>query len=270
MKMSNWPSTRRRRTALLVSLFLLTASLAPGVLGEEAPPAEDGQPDAPAEEASSRKEQLPPDVRMVLDKLDDSNKKIKDITAKVAYVREIPLLDAKQKSSGELIFKKPDGESSRHRIVLKLGKPRNEDVYTNGETWWVVSHNDKQVEIYKAAKAGEGDREAAFLSFAYGSSSEKLLKDYRVELVAKEERKEEETLYRLKFTPRLRKGRPARYEAIEVEVSDKTWLPGAIVLHEPGRQVVHTYRLRNIRTNTKVKDDAFEYKPPPGYTVHEL
>ena len=178
MKMSNWRSTTYSRTALLVSAFLLAVSLAPGAFGAEAPPAEDGQPDAPAEEASSRREQLPPDVRMVLDKLDDSNKKIEDITAKVTYVHEIPMLDHKQKSSGELIFKKPDGESSRHRIVLKLGKPRNEDVYTDGETWWVVSHNKKQVEIYKAAKAGEGDREAAFLSFAYGSSSEKLLKDY--------------------------------------------------------------------------------------------
>ena len=74
----------------------------------------------------------------------------------------------------------------------------------------------------------------------------------------------------MKFTPRRRKDRPARYEAIEVEVSDKTWLPREIVLHERDGQVVHTYKLRNIRTNTKVKDDVFEYKPPRGYTVHKL
>ncbi len=209
---------------------------------------------------------LSPELRAILDKLDEANKKLTDCTASVAYERAIPLLDEKQKSRGSLIFKKPN------KIVLKLGKPRNEDVYTDGKTWWVVEHNDKQVEIYEAAQPGQGGQETAFLDFGYGRGSEAFLKDYIVELVSQETRPidddKTETLYRLKFTPRPKKDEPpSRYEAIEVVISDQVWLPQVLVLHESGGEIVHTYTLSKIKLNTDVKDDVFAYEPPRGYTV---
>jgi len=206
---------------------------------------------------------LPPELQTVLNNLDEANRKLEDVTAKVAYERAISLLDEKQKSLGSLVFKKPDF------IILKLGKPRNEEVYTNGEKWWVVSKDRKQVEIYTAAKAGQGSQEAAFLDFGYGSSSKKLLQDYNVELTGKTEAQSDgkETVYHLKLTPRQRPDRPARYAAIEVQVSDKLWLPRVLVLHESDGEIVHTYVLSDIRINTGVKDAQFNYEPPGGYNV---
>jgi len=225
--------------------------------------AEEPEPAPPQEQP----QKLSPELRSILDSLDEASKKLVDCTARVVYEREIPLLEEKQKSRGSLIFKKPD------RIVLKLGKPRNEDVYTNGKTWWVVDHDDKQVEIYEAAGAGKGNQESAFLDFGYGRGSEALLKDYRVELTGKETRPldepdKTETIYRLKFTPIPKKDRPPpRYEAVEVVLSDRRWLPDVLVLHESGGEILHTYTLSKVKTNTDVKDEVFEYKPPRGYTV---
>ena len=257
--------------------FLAGVLLGGGVLmaaEEPAPAKPDDKPAAaaPAEQpgAGAEEEEAPqvlsPELRAILDKLDEANKKLTDCTASVAYERAIPLLDEKQKSRGSLIFKKPN------KIVLKLGKPRNEDVYTDGKTWWVVEHNDKQVEIYEAAQPGQGGQETAFLDFGYGRGSEAFLKDYTVELVSQETRPidddKTETLYRLKFTPRPKKDEPpSRYEAIEVVISDQVWLPQVLVLHESGGEIVHTYTLSKIKLNTDVKDDVFVYEPPRGYTV---
>jgi outer membrane lipoprotein-sorting protein len=258
-------SARHLLTAGLLTALLLWARGAALGAGEASHP-DQPSAEAAAKPAQAPRKELPPELRMVLDKLDQANRDLKDVTAKVAYERAIPLLDEKEKATGSLLFKKPD------RIVLKLGKPREEEVHTNGQTWWVVSHRDKQVEIYQAAKEGAGNREAAFLDFGYGGGSEKILKDYQAELVSKEVREGEdegakETLYRLKFTPLAEPGRPAHYAAIEVVISDKLWLPHELVLHESGGEIIHTYALTDIRTNTEVKDEQFDYEPPRGYTV---
>ncbi len=243
-----------------------------GVLLAASEPAEPtDQPAAAAPAPTTQDDEEPPQVlspelRGILDKLDEANKKLTDCTASVVYERAIPLLDEKQKSRGSLIFRKPN------KIVLKLGKPRNEDVYTDGKTWWVVEHNDKQVEIYEAAQPGQGGQETAFLDFGYGRGSEAFLKDYTVELVSKKSEPMDddktETLYRLKFTPKPKKDQPpSHYESIEVVISDQVWLPQVLVLHESGGEIVHTYTLSKIKLNTKVKNDVFAYEPPRGYTV---
>jgi outer membrane lipoprotein-sorting protein len=250
--------------AIAAALLPMTAAVR---AQEEAPPAAGAtKTEAPAPPARVRPE-ISPELRHVLDKLDESNAKLVDVQANVTYTRVIPLLDDKRKSKGDLVFKKPN------LLVMALKRPRNEEVRTNGHTWWVVNHNDKQVQVYQAAAEGEGgSSEAAFLAFGYGRSSEELLKDYDVELldVKRPEDPNEPTLYRLKFTPVERPGERARYAAIEVVVDDKLWLPCELVLHERGEGVVHVYELSKIRINKGVKDDEFEYKPPSGYHVRNM
>jgi outer membrane lipoprotein-sorting protein len=249
-------------------LSALAAMLICGVM-----PAAQGPANVPAAQSSAAtasEEQPPqtlsPELKAVLDKLDGANEKLVDCTANVDYVRSIPLLEEKQKSRGSLVFKKPN------KIVLKLGKPRNEDVYTDGKTWWVVEHNDRQVEVYEAAQPGQGSQETAFLDFGYGKGSDAFLKDYTVELMGRETQPlgddKTEALYRLKFTPKPKKDQPPpRYESIEVVISDQLWLPQVLLLHESGGEIDHTYTLSKVKLNTEVKDDVFECRPPSGYTV---
>lgn len=229
-----------------------------------------GQPEAPEPQDANAnaaddvpdKPQLAPEVAEVLAKLDEANRDIKDATARLTYEESIPLLETTKRSRGRLTFKKPN------RIIMKLGKPHREDVYTDGKLWWVVSHEDKQVQVFHAAGPDEGTQEAAFLNFGYGSAFEELARDYKIELADRREAEDgQETVYRLRFVPKERPGRPAHYQAVEVEVSDRRWLPSVLVLEEVGGEIVHTYRLQDIKTNTGVEDGAFRYEPPRGYAV---
>jgi len=212
--------------------------------------------------------EVPPELRRILDALDAANKKVEGLTADVLYKREIPLLEDSQVSKGTLAFRKPD------LLHLKLGKPRNEEIYSDGEHWWIVSHNDRQVELYETARSEQAAAEASFLTFGYGESSEKLLERYDIELIARRQEQpagEEAdatplTCYRLQFVPRDEKA-PARFAKIEVELADDLWLPRLIVLHESDGEIVHTFAFSNIELNPELKREEFAYEPPRGYTV---
>jgi len=236
--------------AVAIVSFLSLVALGCGVLSGSARAAEE------AREAPS------PELKEVLDALDAANKKVDVVEADIVYLREIPLLEEKQESKGSLAFKKPG------HIHLTLGKPRNEEVFTNGKQWWVVSHNDKQVEIYRAAE-GDEMTEASFLTFGYGQSAEKLLENYEITL--KDKKTEEEdgkkiTRYRLSFVPRDEDA-PARFARIEVEVADDLFLPNMIVLHESDGEIVHTFNLNDIDLEADAEEDDFSYEAPKGYSV---
>jgi len=264
MKPKRWCGFRL--CAILVLLTLMAGS-GRGFAGEADAPSTSMGP--AAEEPAEAPQELSPELKMVLDHLDEANKQLKDVTARVEYVRAIPLLDEKERTKGgRLTFKKPD------RVALSLGRPRNEEVYTNGKTWWVVSRNEKQVEVYRSADQGGANSEAAFLQVGYGEGSAKLLEKYHVALLGKsrtgEDGDQPETRYRLKFTPLRKEDASARYAAIEVELSDRNWLPRQFVLYERNGEITHTYTLSKVKTNTDVADKVFEYTPPGEYAVVDM
>jgi len=198
-----------------------------------------------------------PEVAAVLEKLDAAGKDMKDMAATVKHEELIPLLETSTRSRGKLTFKKPN------RIMLKLGKPRREDIITNGKLWWLVSHNDKNVQIFKAADEdnADGAPEAAFLKFGLGGAARSLVKDYVITLTDKSvegEGDDKVTTYKLKFVPRKKPGRPIRYQSIQITVRDDIWLPTVIRLEEDGGEIVHTYSLSKIKKNTGVKDKDFD------------
>lgn len=234
------------KTVPLISALLLLAALAW---------AAEGQQETVAETPS-------PELKHVLDKLDEANAALEDVEANVEYRREIPLLDEAEECDGSLEFKKPN------LIHLELGKPRNEELYSNGRQWWVISHNDQQVEIYPVAESEEAASEAAFLAFGYGQSSEQLLREYEVTLEGAHKQEKAPIMYRLKFVPRDEDA-PAQFSAIEVEVTDDLWLPRAFVLHESEGEIIHTFRLKKIKLNRGMKTESFTYEPPFGYVVLE-
>jgi outer membrane lipoprotein-sorting protein len=246
-----------------LSHTLLLALLAMALAPAPAPAAEGAAEEAAAEKPSGL-QKLPPELRRVMEELQAANADLRTCSARIVYERSIPLLEDTQTSRGRLLFQKPD------HIALKLGEPRNEEVYCNGELWWVVSHEEREVQIYRAAgSAEEATSEAAFLDFGYGRPPEELLAEYEIELTEKIPPQEDgrPTIYRVKLTPRQDTERPARYAAIEVELADDQWLPRELVLHESGGEIIHTYRLRGIEPNVEVEQEQFEYEPPDDYTV---
>lgn len=245
---------------LPLTYAVLLALLAAWLPGAVSPAAEEDA--RPAEES---REELPPELKRVLEHLRQAGEEVRGVRAKVHYRREIPLLDESESSEGRLEFKKPD------LLHLKLGKPRNEETYSDGRHWYVISHEDRQVEIYRAAEGSGASAEASFLTFGYGEGPEKLLESYRVELISKarpEPEKDEDApmVYRLRFEPRDEEA-PARFSAIGVEMTDRRWLPRTIVLHESEGEIVHTFQLEEIKLNPGLKEKRFSYEPPRGYAV---
>lgn len=220
-----------------------------------------GEQDSKGKKANKRN--LSPQLQRILKKLDKENENVDNLSAKVNYVRAIPLLDEQEKAKGRLQFCKPD------LVHLKLGNPRNEEVFSNGETWWIVGHDDKQVEIYESANRGQSIAEASFLTFGYGKSSDALLKDYKINIVKTQSLKIKGNKHKswlLSFTPRDKKA-PARFSRIEVKITDRLWLPEALILHESDGEIVHRFHLQDINLNSGLEKSAFQYEPKDGYTI---
>ena len=258
--------------ALLAALPALCGANAAAEVETQGPPAR------PSAEEKLWQE-LPAQLKEVLRQMESANKKVTAVRARIRYEQAIPLLDEKEEAPGTLIFKKPD------LLIIKLGKPRREDIHCDGKFWWVTSHKDRQVEIYKAARSGQGNQEAAFLRFGYNQSVRELLKEYEIVLAGKSTRKAAQTTganakgekakkrtvtdYALKFTPRSEEA-AARYSRIEISVADDHWLPHRIVLHESDGEVVQRFTLEDITVNPDLKDAQFRYRPPKRYTIVHL
>ena len=220
--------------------------------------------------ADQRWEALSAQLKDILQKVEEAGEGLETVRADVRYERSIPLLEEKEECGGELVFQKPD------RLVLKLGEPRNEDAYSDGSTWWIVSHDDQQVEIYEMVENPRQTREAAFLKFGYGRSARELLKQYEVSLA--EERSVEVpatggqdeaktvTEFILRFSPREQEA-PSRYSWIEVAVREGGWLPVRLRLAENEGRIMHVYRLTDRKVNVDVEEGSFSYTPPEGYTI---
>ncbi|MFW6044231.1 MAG: LolA family protein [Planctomycetota bacterium] len=220
---------------------------------------------SPLTEAEEKKfDELPAELRMVLDKLDEANEDLEGITADVLYTREIPLLDETEESDGSLKYMKPGW------IHMNLGEPREEEICSNGNKWWLIAHRDQQVEIYEAADREDEVAEASFLTFGFGRSSRELIEDYTVELEDSDEVKDDngETYrrWKVKFEPRNEE-REARFATIQVILSDRRWLPKKIVLHESEGEIIHGFELTDVDLNPGLAEEDFDVSIPDGYSV---
>ncbi len=254
---------RINRRVLLFLVLLIAGAAAGGVVSFAADVAKPREDEQQAPETT-----VPPKLKRILKALDAANAEVQDVSAKVLYLREIPLLEQSEKSEGFLEFRKPDC------LHLRLGKPRNEEFYSDGKQWWIVDHDEKQVEVYEAAGPEGVAPEASFLMFGYDETSEKLLEQYEITIVSEKEgeapAQEQDatvvTYYRLRFVPR-EEDAPARFAAIEIELADDLWLPRVIVLHESDGEILHSFHLQEIELNRGLEEKRFTYKPPRGYAV---
>ena len=210
---------------------------------------------------------LPEQVQTVLSHVEKAGEGLKTLRADVEYTRSIPLLEEKEQCTGTLLFHTPD------RLALRLGEPRNEDIYSNGDRWWVVSHDQQQVEIYRAVENPRRAREAVFLKFGYGRSVRSLLTEYSVEIARTNQVKPSDrdankvTEYVLRFTPRKGREVPSRYSWIEVAVREGRWMPARIKLAEDGGRILHVFRMANRTPGVEVEEGTFTYTPPEGYNI---
>ena len=208
--------------------------------------------------------ELSPELQHVFKGLDEANRGLESVRADVEYESVMQVWDDAETSMGEMSFLKPN------LLHLKLGGPRNEEAYCDGEHWWIITHEDEQVEKYAVSTDEEAPAEAAFLTFGLGQDSSKLLEEYEVTLKEKIEPQEPEdpVRYRLRFLPRDKEA-PARFSAVEVELAEGIWLPQTLVLEESDGEILQTFRFVNMEINPDLGPEDFTCDVPRGYTIIE-
>lgn len=205
------------------------------------------------------------ELTQLLDKMNTANKQLESVKADINYRREIPLLGESEKSSGRFYFVPPD------KIYMALDKPRNEEIYSDGEKWWLVDHSANQVEIYTVDAEGTM-AESAFLTLGYGSGSEDLREKYDLKLLDKTRKTEENndvithTEWHVGLTPKD-EDKPARFDQMEIKVRDDLFLPHKVMLYESDGEIIQSYSLDNIRLNENIDDARFIGDIPRGYTT---
>jgi outer membrane lipoprotein-sorting protein len=201
----------------------------------------------------------PAKVDEVLKRVEMANAKFTNLSAEIKYTRAIPLLDEEQVCKGELRYIKPGF------MLLKIGPPRKEDVYTDGKSWWVVNHQGKQVEHYRVTDDRKTSQEASFLQFGFRGNVAELKKGYKVSL-AGEKKKDEETLWVLKLIPKLKQG-PSRFSRIDITVSSKTGLPRKITLMESDGEIEHHFEFVSTKLDPGLKPKDLSFELPRGYAL---
>ncbi len=209
---------------------------------------------------------MPPELVRVLEKVNEANENLGTLKADVDYTRTIPLLEESERSTGRLYFQAPE------KIHMSLGEPRNEEMLSDGQRWWIIDHDARQVEIYETG----GDQqvaETAFLELGYGRNVDELKDDYHIQLLSTEEVEvaangERETMRRwhIRFRPRDEE-KPAHYERTEVLITDALYLPEVITLYESDGEIIHTFQLEGLRVNEEIEESRFVYDIPRGYST---
>jgi len=220
---------------------------------------------------NKEQEPLPSELKEILGKVDDASEQLQTLQADVNYTRAIPLLEASESADGELAFETPD------KIYMVLDEPRNEEMISDGNTWWIVDHNAQQVEIYDTSGEHQQVAEASFLEVAYGTGTEELRENYIIELISSEEIEPDNgneengdpiKKWHISFDPRD-DDKPAQFERTEVIITERFNLPETIIMHESDGEIVHTFELKNIVLNEEVDPSRFEHEIPRGYSVIE-
>lgn len=195
----------------------------------------------------------------VLKRIEEANAAFKSIAARLTYTRAIPLLDEKQTCKGELKYIKPG------RMKITMGAPRDEELYTDGKFWWIVSNRDKQVEQYQVAEDRKAAQEASFLEFAFGGKIDRLKEGYKITMVG-EKAQDDDTLWTLQMDPKLQDG-PSRFSKILLGISRKAGLPVSIVLFESDGEIEHHFQFTDLRTDADLKESDLRFEMPRGYAL---
>ncbi len=224
------------------------------------------------ENNGTEEQTLPSELVNLFERVNEANEKLEHLTADINYQRAIPLLGDSEVSSGSFAFIPPD------KIYLKLGEPRNEELVSDGEKWFVADHNARQVEIYAADK-DMAVAESAFLKIGYGSDMSTLAEEYDISLLEQGEVDKQEAdqetrsdlagkteFWHLRFEPKDKQTH-AHYEQMEVKITDRFYLPETIILHESDGEILHTFELQNIDLDAEISPEIFEYEPPRGYSI---
>jgi hypothetical protein len=246
------------RHALLAGLVMCLGSLATA------------QTSQPASELDAQTE-------AILDRLERKGATVKDLIAKIEYIKEDEVLQSRQVFTGALRFKEEDPNP---RFLIKFDKSVHDGVVSNRAEWhafdgrWYIEARESTRSINKREILAPGSKEDIFrlgegpFPLPFGQKKADIVKHFRVRLIPPREGDPPNTDH-LECTP-LRGTKLARqYDAVHFYVDRKLDLPVKMttVQREDEQQI--TANFSDLRVNTGMAGADLNLPAMPDYNVTE-
>lgn len=155
-----------------------------------------------------------------------------------------------QSFEGNIILKKPD------KIHLEFTKPLNQKIISNGKVIWIYIP-----ELNQAMKQEITAKKIDDPILAVGKMLESFQKDYDITLKGSEKLENDDT-YLLDLNPK--KGNE-NLPNMKVNINKESWIPVKTDIIDAENSI--SIFFTNIKTNIKISNDIFEFKPAKDVEV---
>jgi len=202
-----------------------------------------------------RKGKLPPDLSVVLSRMNDAAKRLKTLSADLEYTKVTVLVNDKSTEEGRLFFRK--GKTPEIRIEMQKSESKVILLKKNKAEIYLPKINQLQ-EFNLEQKSGLVEE---FLLLGFGSETGDLRKSYRLNYL-KEEDLDGDTTAVLELTPR-KESVASQLTKIQMWVSEESWLPAQQQFFEPGGDY-SIARYKAVKVNLRIPSSTFEIHPADG------
>jgi len=202
-----------------------------------------------------RKGKVPPDLSVILSRMNDAAKRLKTLSANLTYTKVTVLVNDKSTEEGRLFFRK--GKPPEIRIEMQ--QPESKVILFKKNKAEIYLPKINQLQEYSIEQKSGLVEE--FLLLGFGSETGELKKSYRLKYI-KEEELEGDTTALLELIPR-KESIASQITKIEMWVSEESWLPTQQQFFEPGGDYLIA-RYSAVKVNLKIPSSTFETIPAEG------
>jgi len=193
-----------------------------------------------------------PSLNEVVEKVRETCAQAQDLSAQFEQITSIRSLNQEQRGNGVLLLKRP------RKMRWEYQKPEPRLFVTDGKTLWAYSPVDKQVVVQDVNEAF-----ATRLPISILAGDCQLRRDFEI-------REIENAATRGSTSFRLLDLRPKHPEAgitrVLLEVNLKSYTIEQFTVFDPSGNT-NVYRLTNLKLNTGISDQPFQFTPPADATL---
>jgi len=193
-----------------------------------------------------------PDVNEVTDKVDATCSRVQDLSARFHQTATNRSLGQVQEASGVVLMKRPG------KMRWEYQKPEARLFVTDGKTLWAYSPVDKQAVVQDVGGAFSS---RVPLSFLAGDCQ--LRREFTIAAVENATTRSSTTFMILDLKPKHPEAGIAR---MLLEVNLQTYTVERATLFDAGGNTT-VIALTNLKLNTGLPDQQFQFTPPTGVTV---
>ena len=193
-----------------------------------------------------------PSLSEVVDGVRETCAHAQDLSAHFEQVTSIRSLNQERRGNGILLLKRP------RKMRWEYQKPEPLLFVTDGKTLWAYSSVDKQVVVQDV-----GEAFASRLPISILAGDCQLRRDFEIREIENAATRGSASFVLLDLRP---KDPEAGITRMLLEVNLKGYTIEQITVFDPSGNT-NVYKLTNLKLNTGIGDQPFQFTPPAGVTV---